>query len=87
MLFYKANIDMGYEWTIHEKQVVAKNPFFLFYYIYYFSFFFINLKKKVGFWPKRIFLTYLRQNLWPFLLKFLATKWVFGHKNRQFRHF
>ena len=65
---------------MHEKQVVAKNPFFLFYYIYIIFHFFINLKKKVGFWPKHIFLTYLRQNLWPFFLKFLATKWVFGQK-------
>lgn len=70
---------MGLSAKLSAKLVVAKNPFFnLTYYIYFFQFF-INLKKKVGFWPIRAFLTYLRKILWPFLLNFLATKWVFGH--------
>jgi hypothetical protein len=48
-LFYKVNIDRGLWGLMHEKQVVAKSPFFPFYYIYIIFSFFINLKKKMGF--------------------------------------
>jgi hypothetical protein len=63
-----------------RKLAVAKNPFLFPTTIYKIFNFFIKLRKKVGFWPNCIFFTYLRQKLWPFLQKFLATKWVFGHK-------
>jgi hypothetical protein len=63
-----------------RKLAVAKNPFLFPTTIYKIFNFFIKLRKKVGFWPNGIFLTHLRQKLWPFLQKFLATKWVFGHK-------
>jgi len=51
-LFFK--VEMG------KNSLWPKTRFFILYYYIYFFHFLSKLKKKVGFWPNGIFLTYLR---------------------------